>query len=210
MLRPIFIGITGGTGSGKSTVLKTIIENIPPSDIAMIEQDAYYKDQTNLPMEERIKANYDHPLAFDNDLLIEHLNLLLEGQTIEKPVYDFENHTRFRDKTVTVHPRSIIIVEGIMILEDERLRNLLDIKIFVDTDADIRILRRIQRDINERGRTVDSVIAQYLATVRPAHLQFIEPNKRYADIIIPEGGHNAVAIDLVVAKLKSIIQEQMI
>ncbi|MBP2027607.1 uridine kinase [Acetoanaerobium pronyense] len=209
MIKPILIGITGGTGSGKSTVVKSIIENIPPSDIAMIEQDAYYKDQSDLPMEERIKANYDHPFAFDNDLLIKHLNLLMCGQSIEKPVYDFENHTRFQDRTITVHPRSIIILEGIMVLENEKLRDLLDIKIFVDTDADIRILRRIQRDIHERGRTVDSVINQYISTVRPAHLQFIEPNKRYADIIIPEGGQNAVAIDLVVSKIKSIIQETM-
>ena len=175
----------------------------------MIEQDAYYKDQSDLPMEERIKANYDHPFAFDNDLLIKHLNLLMCGQSIEKPVYDFENHTRFQDRTITVHPRSIIILEGIMVLENEKLRDLPDIKIFVDTDADIRILRRIQRDIHERGRTVDSVINQYISTVRPAHLQFIEPNKRYADIIIPEGGQNAVAIDLVVSKIKSIIQETM-
>lgn len=209
MIKPILIGITGGTGSGKSTVVKSIIENIPPSDIAMIEQDAYYKDQSDLPMEERVKANYDHPFAFDNDLLIKHLNLLMCGQSIEKPVYDFENHTRFQDRTITVHPRSIIILEGIMVLENEKLRDLLDIKIFVDTDADIRILRRIQRDIHERGRTVDSVINQYISTVRPAHLQFIEPNKRYADIIIPEGGQNAVAIDLVVSKIKSIIQETM-
>lgn len=209
MLRPILIGITGGTGSGKSTVVKSIIKNIPPTDIAMIEQDAYYKDQSNLPMEERIKTNYDHPLAFDNDLLISHLNQLIEGQSIEKPIYDFESHTRYKDKTVTVYPRSIVVVEGIMILEDEVLRNLLDIKIFVDTDADIRILRRIKRDINDRGRTIESVIKQYLSTVRPAHLQFIEPNKRYADIIIPEGGHNAVAIDLVVSKLRAIIQEQL-
>jgi len=209
LIKPILIGITGGTGSGKSTVVKSIIENIPPSDIAMIEQDAYYKDQSDLPMEERIKANYDHPFAFDNDLLIKHLNLLMCGQSIEKPVYDFENHTRFQDRTITVHPRSIIILEGIMVLENEKLRDLLDIKIFVDTDADIRILRRIQRDIHERGRTVDSVINQYISTVRPAHLQFIEPNKRYADIIIPEGGQNAVAIDLVVSKIKSIIQETM-
>lgn len=210
MIKPILIGITGGTGSGKSTVVKSIIENISPSDIAMIEQDAYYKDQSSLPMEERIKANYDHPFAFDNDLLINHLNLLMCGASVEKPVYDFENHTRFKDKTITVFPKSIIIVEGIMILENEKLRDLLDIKIFVDTDADIRILRRIQRDINERGRTVDSVINQYIETVRPAHLQFIEPNKRYADIIIPEGGQNAVAIDLVVSKIRSIIKETIL
>ncbi len=210
MLKPILIGITGGTGSGKSAVVKSIIKSIPPTDIAMVEQDAYYKDQSDLPMEERVKTNYDHPLAFDNDLLIRNLNQLIEGKSIEKPIYDFETHTRYKDQTVTVNPKSIIILEGIMILEDERLRNLLDIKIFVDTDADIRILRRIKRDINDRGRTIESVMQQYLSTVRPAHLQFIEPNKRYADIIIPEGGHNAVAIDLLVSKLRAIIQEQLL
>lgn len=209
MIKPIFIGITGGTGSGKSTVVKSIMENIPANDIAIIEQDAYYKNQSHLPMDIREKTNYDHPFAFDNDLLIEHLKKLSSGQEIKKPKYDFTNHTRFVDKTELVLPKSIIIVEGIMVLEDIRIRDLLDIKIFVDTDADIRILRRIQRDIKERGRTVDSVIEQYIATVRPSHLQFIEPNKRYADIIIPEGGHNPVAIDLVVSKIKMIIEESL-
>ena len=209
MSRPILIAITGGSGSGKSTVVKSIIQNIPASDISMIEQDAYYKDQTDLPMEERIKVNYDHPLAFDNDLLITDLQKLMDGQSIEKPVYDFENHTRFNDRSVKINPTSIIIIEGIMLLEDMRLRDIFDIKIFVDTDADIRILRRIQRDIEERGRTMNSVIEQYVSTVRPAHLQFIEPNKRYADIIIPEGGYNAVAIDLVVSKIKSIIGDKL-
>lgn len=209
MSRPILIAITGGSGSGKSTVVKSIIQNIPASDISMIEQDAYYKDQTDLPMEERIKVNYDHPLAFDNDLLIKDLQKLMAGQSIDKPVYDFENHTRFNDRSVKINPTSIIIIEGIMLLEDTRLRDIFDIKIFVDTDADIRILRRIQRDIEERGRTMDSVIKQYVSTVRPAHLQFIEPNKRYADIIIPEGGYNAVAIDLVVSKIKSIIGDKL-
>ncbi|SHH08203.1 uridine kinase [Tepidibacter thalassicus] len=207
--RPLIIGITGGTGSGKSTVTKAIIESVPEENISVIEQDAYYKDQSHIPFEERLKTNYDHPLAFDNDLLISHLNDLVNGKSIEKPVYDFEKHTRNLEKTVTVYPRDIIVVEGIMILEDKRLRNMLDIKIFVDTDNDIRILRRIQRDIEERGRTVDSVIDQYLTTVRPAHMQFIEPYKRYADIIIPEGGYNTVAIDIVVAKVKSIIQSKV-
>lgn len=206
--KPIFIGINGGTGSGKSTVVKTIIDTIPSTNLAVIEQDAYYKDQSHLPMEERVKTNYDHPFSFDNDLLIAHLESLMSGVAIDKPIYDFEKHTRNLEEVVKVEPREIIVVEGILIFEDERIRDLLDIKIYVDTDADIRILRRIQRDITERGRTVDSVINQYLTTVRPAHLQFIEPCKRYADLIIPEGGFNTVAIDLVVSKIKSILEEK--
>ncbi|OPJ56973.1 uridine kinase [Alkalithermobacter paradoxus] len=207
--RPLIVGITGGSGSGKSTVVQSILESVPKESISMIEQDAYYKDQSHLPMEERLNTNYDHPLAFDNDLLISHLKDLINGKSIQKPVYDFENHTRKQSETVQINSTDIIIVEGIMILEDERLRDMLDIKIFVDTDPDLRILRRIQRDIKERGRTVDSVIDQYLSTVRPAHMQFIEPYKRYADIIMPEGGYNTVAIDIVVAKIKSIIQSKV-
>ncbi|PAB60932.1 uridine kinase [Anaeromicrobium sediminis] len=207
MSRPILIGITGGTGSGKSTVAKAIFESLPQTNISIIEQDSYYKDQTHLSMEERIKTNYDHPLAFDSDLLNKHLIDLLNNKAIEKPIYNFSKHTR-ETKTVTVHPKDIIILEGIMILEDEKLRNLMDIKIFVDTDADVRIVRRITRDINERGRKLESVIRQYLDTVKPAHLQFIEPTKRYADIIIPEGGYNKVAIDIMVSKVKSIIYEK--
>lgn len=209
MSRPILIGICGGTGSGKSTVAKAIFESLPAKNIAMIEQDAYYKDQTHLPMEERVKTNYDHPLAFDNDLLIEHLKSLLDRNTIEKPQYDFSQHTRSVG-TDKVEPKDIIVLEGIMILEDQRLRDLMSIKIFVDTDADVRIIRRIQRDIKERGRSLDSVIMQYLTTVKPAHEQFIEPTKKYADIIIPEGGYNRVAIDIMCSKVKSIIQEKQL
>ncbi|MBP1888600.1 uridine kinase [Clostridium moniliforme] len=205
MKKPILIGITGGTGSGKSTIADEIYNSFNEDCIAMIQQDAYYKDQSHLTMEERVKTNYDHPRAFDNDLLIEHLKSLINGKAIEKPIYDFTVHTRAKEKVI-VNPRDIIIVEGILILEDERIRDLLDIKVYVDTDADIRILRRMIRDINERGRTVDSVVEQYLSVVRPMHMQFTEPTKKYADIIVPEGGHNKVAIDILVSKIKDILK----
>lgn len=205
MKKPILIGITGGTGSGKSTIADALYSNFSNARITMIQQDMYYKDQSNLSMEERVKTNYDHPMAFDNDLLVEHLQKLIKGEAIEKPRYDFTIHNRAKD-TTTVEPREIIIVEGILILEDERIRDLLDIKVYVDTDADIRILRRLVRDIDERGRTVESVIDQYLKMVRPMHMEFTEPTKRYADIIIPEGGHNYVAIDILMAKIRDILK----
>lgn len=207
MKKPIVIGITGGTGSGKSTIAREIYESFNEKNITMIEQDSYYKDQSNLEPEERVKTNYDHPKAFDNDLLIEHIKSLVAGESIEKPIYDFSIHNRVKE-TITVEPNQIIIVEGILIFENEKLRDLMDIKIFVDTDADVRIVRRIVRDINERGRTLESVINQYLTMVRPMHLQFTEPSKRYADLIIPEGGGNKVAIDLLVAKIKEIINSK--
>ena len=205
MKKPILIGITGGTGSGKSTIADALYSNFSKDRITMIQQDMYYKDQSHLSMEERVKTNYDHPMAFDNDLLVEHLQKLIKGEAIEKPRYDFTIHNRAKD-TTTVEPREIIIVEGILILEDERIRDLLDIKVYVDTDADIRILRRLVRDIDERGRTVESVIDQYLTMVRPMHMEFTEPTKRYADIIIPEGGHNYVAIDILMAKIRDILK----
>lgn len=204
MQKPILIGITGGTGSGKSSIADAIYSSFSNECIAMIQQDMYYKDQSHLSMEERVKTNYDHPRAFDNDLLISHLQNLINGVGVDKPIYDFSMHTR-SDQTVRVEPRNIIIVEGILVLEDKRLRDLLDIKVYVDTDADIRILRRLVRDINERGRTVESVVNQYLEIVRPMHMEFTEPTKRYADIIVPEGGQNKVAIDILVSKIKDIL-----
>lgn len=208
MRKPILIAITGGTGSGKSTVAKAIYNNFKKESISIIMQDSYYKDQSDMTFEERTKTNYDHPHAFDTDLLIEHINKLTSGHPIDIPIYDFTIHNR-KKETLREEPKDIIIVEGILILDDQRLRDLFDIKIYVDTDADIRILRRLTRDIRERGRTVDSVIDQYLAVVRPMHLQFTEPTKRYADLIIPEGGKNRVAIDILVATIKQHLSHSM-
>ena len=207
MKRPILIGITGGTGSGKSTIAREIYKKFGDQCIAMIEQDSYYKDQSHLSFDERIKTNYDHPDAFDTALIVEHLNMLLSQKAIEKPIYDFQAHNR-KVETIKLEPRDIVIVEGILILQEPDIRDLLNIKIYVDTDADVRIIRRLIRDINERGRTVDSVINQYLNVVRPMHLQFTEPTKRYADIIIHEGGHNKVAIDIIVANIKQFLQKE--
>lgn len=207
--RPVVIGIAGGSCSGKTSVTKAIYDVYREHSVVVIEQDYYYKDQSHMTFEQRLDTNYDHPLAFDTDLLIEHIHALLDYEAIEKPVYDYVNHTR-SDEVITVEPQDVIIVEGILVLEDERLRNLMDIKLFVDTDSDLRIIRRIQRDIKERGRTADSVIDQYLSAVRPMHNMFIEPTKRYADIIIPEGGGNNVAIDLMVTKIKTILESNSI
>lgn len=204
MKRPVLIGITGGTGSGKSTISREICSKFHKDNITMIEQDSYYKDQSSLSFEERIKTNYDHPDAFDTELFVQHLQSLIQGKSIKKPQYDFEIHNR-KQETVLVEPKQIIIVEGILVLQEKNVRDLLDIKIFVDTDSDVRIIRRLVRDINERGRTLESVISQYLDYVRPMHLQFTEPSKRYADIIIPEGGQNLVAIELLVANIEQII-----
>ena len=207
--RPLIIGIAGGSCSGKTSVTHAIYDVFKDHSVAVIEQDYYYKDQSHLTFEERLLTNYDHPLAFDTDLLIEHIHTLLDRKSIEKPVYDYVNHTR-SNEVVHVEPQDVIIVEGILVLEDERLRGLMDIKLFVDTDSDLRIIRRIQRDIKERGRTADSVIEQYISAVRPMHNMFIEPTKRYADVIIPEGGDNDVAIDLMVTKIKTILESDSI
>ena len=206
MKKPVLIGITGGTGSGKSSVANAIFSSFGEESIAVIQQDAYYKDQSQLTFEERVKTNYDHPMAFDTELLISQLKDLIGGKAIDMPVYDFTVHNRTEEK-VRLEPRRIILVEGILVLNDEELRNLLDIKIYVDTDADIRILRRLLRDIQERGRSLDSVINQYLSVVRPMHLQFIEPSKKFADLIIPEGGHNKVAIDIMVNSIRQLIEQ---
>lgn len=206
MNKPLLIGITGGTGSGKSTVSREILKSIHEKNVVTIEQDSYYKNQKHLSFNERVTTNYDHPFAFDNNLLLEHLKSLLNREIIEKPIYDFERHTR-KKETIRVSPKEVIILEGILILNNEDIRNLCDIKIFVDTDSDVRVIRRIERDIEDRGRTLDSVIDQYMGTVRPAHLQFVEPSKKYADIIIPEGGYNKVAIDIIVTKINSILDK---
>lgn len=202
--RPIIIGVTGGSGSGKTTVAHAIFDQLHGNSIQIITQDTYYNDQANMTMAERKQVNYDHPLAFDTDLLVQQIDDLRHNQSIEMPVYDYTQYTR-SNETVHVEPQDVIILEGILILDDERLRDLMDIKVFVDTDSDLRIIRRIKRDMQERGRSLDSVIDQYLATVKPMYHQFVEPTKRYADIIVPEGGQNQVAIDLLATKVRDIL-----
>lgn len=202
--RPIVIGVAGGSGSGKTTVVDAIVDSLGADQVSVIQHDSYYFDRSDVPADERPGINYDHPDALDTRLLVEHLNLLLAGQTVSVPVYNFTTRTR-ELATISVRPRSAIIVEGILILADEPLRQLMDIKVFVDADSDLRIIRRLERDISQRGRTLESVVHQYLKTVRPMHLEFVEPSKRYADIIIPEGGYNAVAVDMLTAKLKSVV-----
>ncbi len=202
--QPIIIGVTGGSGSGKTSVSQAILNHFPNHSIMMLEHDSYYKDQSDLPFEERLKTNYDHPFAFDTDLLIDHLHKLLNYEAVEKPVYDYVAHTRSKQIEIQ-KPKEVIILEGILILADERLRNMMDIKVYVDTDDDIRIIRRIKRDIEERGRTLDSVINQYLTVVKPMYHQFIEPTKRYADVVVPEGGQNHVAIDLINTKINTFL-----
>ena len=210
MRKSIVIGIAGGSASGKSLISRRLFEAFESEkSIVIIRQDDYYKDQSHLTMEERVKTNYDHPFAFDNCLLVNNLNDLLLGEEIEKPTYDFVNHTR-SEITEHVSPSDVIILEGLFVLESKEIRNLLDMKIFVDTDADIRFIRRLVRDVRERGRTLESVVNQYTTTVREMHNQFIEPSKRYADIIIPEGGKNEVAIDLLTTKISSIIKQNMV
>lgn len=197
----MIIGISGGTGSGKTTVANRILESVRASEVVFIQQDSYYRNIEDLPLDIREVANFDHPDALDNDLLIRHVRKLKSGEPIDLPIYDFKTNTRLSE-TRPLAPKPIVIVEGILIFAEPRLRELMDIKVFVDTPDDIRFIRRLRRDIAERGRTVDSVIEQYTGTVRPMHMQFVEPSKRYADVIIPEGGHNLVSIDLLSGKIR--------
>lgn len=197
----MIIGICGGTGSGKTTVANRILESVSTDEVVFIQQDSYYRDLQDLPLDLRQVANFDHPDALDNDLLVNHVRKLRAGEAIDLPLYDFKANARLVE-TRRVEPKPIVIVEGILIFAEPRLREHLDIKVFVDTPDDIRFIRRLRRDIAERGRTVESVIEQYLGTVRPMHMQFVEPSKRYADVIIPEGGHNLVSIDLLSGKIR--------
>ncbi len=208
MATSLTIGICGGTGSGKTTITDRIISALSPESVLVIQQDHYYRDLPHLALEERAKQNFDHPDSMDTPLLVEHLAALRQGRAVDRPTYDFTQHRR-QEKTVRLEPRSAIILEGILIFENAALRELLDIKIFVDTDADLRFARRLTRDIRERGRTVESVIQQYLSTVRPMHMEFVEPSKRYADVIIPEGGYNEVGIDLVIQKIRSLVPREV-
>jgi uridine kinase len=202
---PVVIGIAGGTGSGKTTVTSAILQRVGAQHIALLPHDAYYRDLPNLTHAERARINYDHPDSLETDLLVRHILQLKNWQPAELPVYDFTTHSR-TDRTIHIDPRRVILVEGILIFNEPALRALFDVKIYVDTDADIRFIRRLQRDLVERGRTTESVINQYLNTVRPMHLEFVEPSKRYADVIIPEGGLNTVAMDMVTARLEALLQ----
>ena len=195
------IGIAGGSGSGKTTLAWLIMERIGPESIAFLPHDAYYRDFSHLPPEERLQVNYDHPNTLETELLIEHIRALKAGKAVDRPLYDFTTHAR-RPETVRVEPRPILLVEGILVLAEPALRRLFDLKLYVDTDPDIRFIRRLQRDVRERGRTPEMVIEQYMRTVRPMHLEFVEPSKRYADLIVPEGGLNTVALEVIVARIR--------
>jgi uridine kinase len=201
--RPVVVGVAGGSGSGKTTVVREIVRALGPERVTLIQHDSYYKDRSGLAPEERADVNYDHPDALDTPLLVQHVRELVAGRTARVPVYDFSTHTRTA-RTEPAEPRPAVIVEGILVLAEPDLRALMDIKVFVDTDADLRFIRRLARDVSERGRTNESVVAQYLGTVRPMHLEFVEPSKRHAHVIVPEGGENAVAVDMLVTKIRAI------
>ena len=202
---PLVIGIAGGSGSGKTTVAQTILQRVGTDRIAFLQHDLYYKDLRGLPPAQRNEFNFDHPNSLETELLIRHITALRNGKAVDVPIYDFSTDSRTA-QSFTVQPHNVILVEGILIFTEAALRKLFDIKIFVDTDADLRFIRRLERDIHERGRTTDSVVKQYLHTVRPMHLEFVEPSKRYADIIIPEGGHNEAALDMVVARVEALFR----
>lgn len=205
--KPIVFGVAGGTASGKTTVAEAILKAVGASQVAYLPHDAYYRDMPHLPLVERARLNYDHPGSLETELLIDHVQQLLAGSPVDVPIYDFTEHRR-TDQTRTVEPSPIILIDGILIFTNPMLRELMDIKVYVDTDADVRFIRRLQRDMNERGRSLDSVIKQYLGTVRLMHLEFVEPSKRYADVIVPHGGLNQVAMDMVVARLVALLQIQ--
>jgi uridine kinase len=201
MLKPLIIGIAGGSGSGKSTVARNVADLLTTSSVAFIDMDAYYKNFPQLTLDERRKLNWDHPDAFDYDLLCQHLETLARRRVIDKPEYDFVAHLR-KPATVRIEPADVVVIDGILLFVDERVRELCDVKVFVDADADIRLIRRLERDTRDRGRPLEEIIDQYLSTVQPMHLEFVEPSKRYADVIVPRGGHNAIAIEMIVAKIQ--------
>ncbi|HSJ25476.1 MAG TPA: uridine kinase [Longimicrobiales bacterium] len=202
--RPLIIGVAGGSGSGKTTVVRAMTEGLGTDQVTVIHHDSYYRDSGHLSPAERQAINYDHPDALETELLVQHIHELRQGRPVAVPVYDFAGHRRMPDRQRVV-PGKVIIVDGLLILWDVRLRDLMDIRVYVDTDADVRLIRRLERDIRERGRSVDSVIQQYTDTVRPMHLEFVEPSKRYADLIVPEGGHNRVAVEMLVTRVRAIL-----
>lgn len=204
---PIFVGMAGGSGSGKSTVVRRILDQLRPDRVSVLHHDAYYRDYAHLPPDLRATINFDHPDSLETSLMVEHLDQLVAGASVNVPIYDFTTHTR-TEETVSVGPTDVILVDGILVLAEAEIRNRMDIRLYVDTDPDLRFIRRLERDVRERGRTVDSVVTQYLETVRPMHLDFVEPSKRYADVIIPEGGENRVAIDMVVARLSAVVSSR--
>ena len=205
--RPVVLGVAGGSGSGKSTVVREVCRILGEGVASVLHHDAYYRDQSSLTLEERAEVNFDHPDSLETELMVAHVHSLTRGETVEVPTYDFATHTRSADVEI-VRPTPVVVLDGILVLADSRLREAMDLKVYVDTESDIRLLRRIKRDVMKRGRTVESVIAQYQATVRPMHMEFVEPSKRYADMVVPEGGYNRVAVDLVVNRIRALMAER--